>query len=94
MTILHLDAVYSADEAAAILQVHPKTLKLWVREGKMEASLLGGRRRPTLRFTGRAIQKYLDSATKPTAPPVVRPGRPRKVLTFSAELADRACGLR
>lgn len=35
----------SAYDAAQILHVHPKTLRKWIREGKLEASRAGKRHR-------------------------------------------------
>jgi excisionase family DNA binding protein len=64
----------TAKEAAAYLQMKPKTLLLWVRQGRMPGYKLSGTKRHVWRF----LQSDLDTAIRsnavlPSIPPSVRP---------------------
>jgi len=58
----------TVQEAATYLKVKPRSLLLWVRQGKVTAYALSGTRRRVLRF----LQKDLDSSL--LSKPVVSSG--------------------
>jgi excisionase family DNA binding protein len=64
----------TAAEAAAYLKVKPRSLLLWVRQGKLPAYALSGTKRRIWRFR----KEDLDSAL--LASPVI-PSKPPTVLT-------------
>jgi excisionase family DNA binding protein len=64
----------TASEAAAYLRVKPRTLLLWVRQGKLQAYALSGTKRRIWRFR----KEDLDSAL--LASPVI-PSKPLTVLS-------------
>lgn len=49
-------------EAAQILKVHPKTLRVWIREGVISAFKVG----QGWRITGKTIAEFLEAAEKGT----------------------------
>ena len=61
-------------EAANHLKVKPRTLLLWVRQGKMKAFALSGTKRRVWRFRQTDLDAaLLDSSVLPSIPPSVRP---------------------
>jgi excisionase family DNA binding protein len=64
----------TASEAAAYLKVKPRSLLLWVRQGKLQAYALSGTKRRVWRFR----KEDLDSAL--FASPVI-PSKPPTVLS-------------
>jgi excisionase family DNA binding protein len=64
----------TASEAAAYLKVKPRSLLLWVRQGKVKAYALSGTKRRIWRFR----QEDLDAAL--LASPVI-PSKPLTVLS-------------
>jgi excisionase family DNA binding protein len=64
----------TASEAAAYLKVKPRSLLLWVRQGKVQAYALSGTKRRIWRFR----KEDLDSAL--LASPVI-PSKPLTVLS-------------
>jgi excisionase family DNA binding protein len=65
---------FTASEAAAYLKVKPRSLLLWVRQGKLQAYALSGTKRRVWRFR----REDLDSAL--FAHPVL-PSKPPTVLS-------------
>jgi len=74
MSVLPQSDWLTASEAAAYLKVKPRSLLLWVRQGKVKAYALSGTKRRIWRFR----QADLDSAL--FASPVI-PSKPLTVLT-------------
>jgi excisionase family DNA binding protein len=69
------------NEAAAILQVSPKTVSRWAKEGKLPfIRTLGGHRR----YPEDEIRALADSLVVPAAD-TSRPGQPRQALTGDAQ---------
>jgi excisionase family DNA binding protein len=61
-------------EAASYLKVKPRTLSLWVRQGKMKAFALSGTKRRVWRFRQADLDaSLLESSVLPSIPPSVRP---------------------
>jgi len=61
-------------EAANHLKVNPRTLLLWVRQGKMKAFALSGTKRRVWRFRQADLDAaLLESHVLPSIPPSVRP---------------------
>ena len=64
----------TATEAANYLRIKPRTLLLWVRQGKMKAFALSGTRRRVWRFRQADLDAaLLESAVLPSTVPFVRP---------------------
>jgi excisionase family DNA binding protein len=61
-------------EAANHLKVKPRTLLLWVRQGKMKAFALSGTKRRVWRFRHADLDAaLLESSVLPSISPSVRP---------------------
>jgi excisionase family DNA binding protein len=61
-------------EAATYLKVKPRTLLLWVRQGKMKAFALSGTERRVWRFRQIDLDAaLLEFPVLPSIPPSVRP---------------------
>jgi excisionase family DNA binding protein len=61
-------------EAASYLKVKPRTLLLWVRQGKMKAFALSGTKRRVWRFRQADLDAaLLESSVLPSMSPSVRP---------------------
>jgi excisionase family DNA binding protein len=61
-------------EAANYLRIKPRTLLLWVRQGKMKAFALSGTKRRVWRFRRVDLDAaLLESSVLPSIPPSVRP---------------------
>jgi excisionase family DNA binding protein len=61
-------------EAANHLKVKPRTLLLWVRQGKVKAFALSGTKRRAWRFRQADLDGALmESPVLPSIPPSVRP---------------------
>ena len=61
-------------EAANYLKVKPRTLLLWVRQGKLKAFALSGTRRHVWRFRHADLDAaLLESSVLPSIPPSVCP---------------------
>lgn len=61
-------------EAANYLKIKPRTLLLWVRQGKMKAFALSGTKRRVWRFRQADLDAaLLESAVLPSTAPSVRP---------------------
>jgi len=61
-------------EAAGYLKVKPRTLLLWVRQGKMKAFALSGTKRRVWRFRQADLDSaLLESAVLPSTTPSVLP---------------------
>lgn len=64
----------TAHEAAEYLKVKPRTLLLWVRQGKLQAYALSGTKRHVWRFQRQDLDAVLlESAVLPSQSPSVRP---------------------
>jgi excisionase family DNA binding protein len=64
----------TADEAANHLKVKPRTLLLWVRQGKVKAFALSGTKRRVWRFRQADLDAaLLESPVLPSPVPSVRP---------------------
>ena len=64
----------TAKEAAKHLKVKPRTLLLWVRQGKLQAYGLSGTKRHIWRFRRQDLDAaLLESAVLPSESPSVRP---------------------
>ncbi len=64
----------TANEAAKHLKVKPRTLLLWVRQGKVKAFALCGTRRRVWRFRQADLDAaLLESSVLPSTTPSVRP---------------------
>jgi excisionase family DNA binding protein len=64
----------TAKEAAIYLKVKPRTLLLWVRQGKMKAFALSGTERRVWRFRQMDLDaSLLEFSVLPSIPPSVRP---------------------
>ena len=64
----------TANEAARHLKVKPRTLLLWVRQGKVQAFALSGTKRHVWRFRRQDLDAALvESAVLPSQSPSVRP---------------------
>jgi excisionase family DNA binding protein len=72
-TVLHSEWL-TANEAAQYLKVKPRTVLLWVRQGKLQAFALSGTKRRVWRFRKKDLDAALvESAVLPSQPPSVRP---------------------
>jgi excisionase family DNA binding protein len=64
----------TAKEAARYLKVKPRTLLLWVRQGKVKAFALSGTKRRVWRFRRADLDAaLLESPVLPSTAPSVRP---------------------
>jgi len=64
----------TAKEAAKYLKVKPRTLLLWVRQGKLQAFALSGIKRHVWRFRKHDLDTaLLESPVLPSQSPSVRP---------------------
>ena len=64
----------TANEAAAYLRVKPRTLLLWVRQGKVKGFALSGTKRHVWRFRREDLNEaVMESAVLPSESPSVRP---------------------
>jgi excisionase family DNA binding protein len=64
----------TASEAAQYLKVKPRTLLLWVRQGKVKGFALSGTKRHVWRFRQIDLDAaVLESAVLPSQSPSVRP---------------------
>jgi excisionase family DNA binding protein len=61
----------TAQEAARHLKVKPRTLLLWVRQGKVRAFALSGTRRRVWRFRQQDLDALLENAVLDSIPPPV-----------------------
>jgi excisionase family DNA binding protein len=61
-------------DAAEQLQVHPQTVRVWLREGKLRGRLIGGRKRAATAFQrARSAVSYHRKTPRKTAPSNVPP---------------------
>lgn len=66
----------TASEAAAYLKVKPRSLLLWVRQGRIPAYALSGTRRRVWRFRQADLDNFLLAhPVIPSKPPTVLPER-------------------
>ena len=71
-----------AQEAAAYLKIKPRTLLLWVRQGKLKAYALSGTKRRVWRFRQADLDSgIMESPVLPSLSPVVL--RERRVVEKS-----------
>jgi excisionase family DNA binding protein len=64
----------TAKEAARYLKVKPRTLLLWVRQGKVKGFALSGTKRRVWRFRREDLDAtLLESSVLPSTAPSVRP---------------------
>jgi excisionase family DNA binding protein len=64
----------TANEAAKYLKVKPRTLLLWVRQGKVKGFALSGTKRRIWRFRQADLDAaLLESSVLPSTTPSVRP---------------------
>jgi excisionase family DNA binding protein len=64
----------TVEEAAQYLKVKPRTLLLWVRQGKVKAFALSGTKRRVWRFRQADLDAALmESSVLPSTTPSVRP---------------------
>lgn len=69
----------TAKEAAQHLRVKPRTLLLWVRQGKVRAFVLSGTKRRVWRFRRADLDAALvESSVLPCPTPSVRPAERRE----------------
>jgi excisionase family DNA binding protein len=65
------DTFLTVQEAAGQLRVHPQTVRLWLREGKLRGRLIGGRK-SGYRIPASEIERILspdgDAAADPSHP--------------------------
>ena len=61
----------SVAEAAAYLKVKPRSLLLWVRQGKVRAYALSGTRRRIWRFRREDLDAALEAPVLVSEPPTV-----------------------
>ena len=54
------DKLYTANEVAEILNVHPETVRRYIREGLLEAKVLGKRDRPQYRISEAQLRRYIE----------------------------------
>jgi excisionase family DNA binding protein len=72
-TLIQLEWL-TVKEAANYLKVKPRTLLLWVRQGKMKAFALSGTKRRVWRFRQANLDAALvESSVLPSISPSVRP---------------------
>lgn len=55
-TIPYEHQVFTPNETAEILKIHPQTVRKWVKEGKIKASRVGG----DIRITGKSINDFIS----------------------------------
>jgi len=60
------DRFITVREAADELRVHPQTVRLWLREGKLRGRLIGGRK-SGYRIAATEIERLLSPDDAPTA---------------------------
>ncbi len=60
------DRFMTVREAADELRVHPQTVRLWLREGKLRGRLIGGRK-SGYRIAATEIERLLSPYDEPTA---------------------------
>ena len=69
----------TVQDAAEQLQVHPQTVRVWLRQGKLKGRLIGGRK-SGYRIPASEIERLLspdEAPVEPQAPLVAAPeGRP------------------
>lgn len=69
----------TAKEAAFYLRVKPRTLLLWVRQGKVRAFVLSGTQRRVWRFRRADLDAaVVESPVLPSTTPSVRPAERRE----------------
>ena len=56
-----MERLMTKADMAAVLQVHPKTVAEWVREGVLPHRIVGKR----VRFDDRDLREYLDRNRRP-----------------------------
>ena len=61
-----LEQLYSAEEAAEYLGVHVRTVRAWIRSGRLRARRLAGQR--ALRITATDLQSVLEPVEPPVEP--------------------------
>jgi excisionase family DNA binding protein len=60
------DTFITVQEAAEQLRVHPQTVRLWLREGKLRGRLIGGRK-SGYRIPASEIERLLSPDDEPSA---------------------------
>jgi excisionase family DNA binding protein len=65
----------TANEAAAHLKVKPRSLLLWVRQGKVKAYVLSGTKRRVWRFRREDLDSALFASVIGSASPAVLNGK-------------------
>lgn len=65
----------TASEAASYLRVKPRSLLLWVRQGKIKGYALSGTKRRIWRFRREDLDSALFANVVPSASPAVLNGR-------------------
>ena len=53
-------------QAAEKLQVHPETLRQWIREGQLKAIHFGKGQKPRIRIDEADLQAFIDESKTPT----------------------------
>lgn len=74
--------LYTVDEAADFLQIHPKTLRRKIREGEIQSTRVGKR----YRFTEAQLRDYLGEGVQLPTPPRISLQR-RTVVTSVVDVS-------
>ncbi len=78
-----IDTLYTLEEAATLLRLHPQTLRRWIRQGKLSAQRVGKQ--------WRLRRQDLERAIQPTAPNAQElSGFEQAALTSLADVWDNA----
>jgi len=59
------DRFITVEEAAELLQIHPQTVRLWLRNGKLRGRLIGGRK-SGYRIPASEINRVLSTDEQPS----------------------------
>lgn len=60
------DGFITVEEAAELLRIHPQTVRLWLRQGKLRGRLIGGRK-SGYRIPASEIDRLLSPDGEPPA---------------------------
>jgi excisionase family DNA binding protein len=80
--------LYTVEQAAALLQFKPWSVRQWVRAGKLGAVKLGGEWRIREQASSRSLRRHFPSKN---ASPVTRPYPPKPYRSSSALTASPKC---
>lgn len=60
-----IERLLTLKEAAAILQIHPDTVRKWIKEGRIPYTRVGR----VLRFRESLLEQWINRRTVPAIPP-------------------------